>query len=291
MTPTLVSAGPFSLGEGCVWDHRLQRLYWIDINEKKIAWLDPDGTTTVRDLPATPGTVVLTTDPGVVALALDTGIHSYRIDGGIMQRLAGYPESPSTRFNDGKCDSSGRFWVGTMGREGTLGAGTLYCLTPGRSLETRVPGVTISNGLCWSSDDQTFYYIDSPTREIHAFDFDSGSGSISGRRVIVPIPPDRGFPDGMTIDSQDRLWVAHWLGACVACYDPVTGETLAKIDIPTPRVTSCCFGGPDFRTLYITTAIGSPDGDWTDLKEFPLTGAVFAVELPVPGLQTNLLPL
>jgi sugar lactone lactonase YvrE len=291
MTPYIVSPGPFSLGEGCLWDHRLQRLYWIDINERKLAWLDADGTTTIRDLPGTPGTVVLTTDPSVVALALDSGIHTYQTGSGQIHRIAAYPESAATRFNDGKCDSAGRFWVGTMSREGTHGAGTLYCLTPGRSLETRVPGVTVSNGLCWSRDDQTFSYIDSATREVHAFDFNPVSGSISGRRVAVSIPPDRGYPDGMTIDSQDRLWVAHWLGGCVACYDPITGATLAKIDLPTPRVTSCCFGGEDLRTLYITTAIGSPDGGWTDLDEYPQTGGIFAVQVEVNGRESNLLPL
>jgi len=109
--------------------------------------------------------------------------------------------------------------------------------------------------------------------------------------VAVSIPADRGYPDGMTIDSRDRLWVAHWLGSCVACYDPVTGETLAKIDLPTPRVTTCCFGGADFRTLYVTTAIGSPDGGWTDLNEFPQTGAVFAVQLDVDGPEANLMPV
>ena len=291
MTPHVVSPGPFSLGEGCLWDHRLQRLYWIDINEKNLAWLDPCGSTTIRDLPGMPGTVVLTSNPGQVALALDSGIVTYDTETAAIHRISPFPESALTRFNDGKCDSSGRFWVGTMSREGTLGAGTLYCLTPGRSLETRVPGVTVSNGLCWSADDQTLYYIDSATREVHAFDFDPIAGSISGRRVVVAIPPDRGYPDGMTIDSQDRLWVAHWLGSCVACYDPITGETLEKIDLPTPRVTSCCFGGDDFRTLFITTAIGSADGGWTDLGEFPLSGAIFAVRLGVDGREANLLPL
>ncbi len=291
MIPHIVSPGPFSLGEGCLWDHRLQRLYWIDINERKLAWLDRDGITTIRDLPGTPGTVVLTSDPAAVALALDNGIHTYQTDTGLIHRIAAYPESPATRFNDGKCDSAGRFWVGTMSREGNHGAGTLYCLTPGRSLESRVPSVTVSNGLCWSRDDQTFYFIDSATREVHAFDFDPGSGAISGRRVAVAIPPDRGYPDGMTIDSQDRLWVAHWMGGCVACYDPITGETVAKIDLPTPRVTSCCFGGEDFRTLYITTAIGSPDGGWTDLDEYPQTGAIFALTLGVGGRESNPLPL
>ena len=289
MTPHVVSPGPFSLGEGCLWDHRLQRLYWIDINERKLAWLDPEGPTTIRDLPGMPGTVVLTATPEKVALALDTGIVSYDTERGDCVRLVPYPESSLTRFNDGKCDSTGRFWVGTMSREGTLGAGTLYCLTSGRSLERRVPGVTVSNGLCWSGDDQTLFYIDSATREVHAFDFDRVAGSISGRRVVVTIPPDRGYPDGMTIDRHDRLWVAHWLGSCVACYDPVTGETLEKINLPTPRVTSCCFGGADWDTLYITTAIGSADGGWTDLKEFPETGAVFAIRPGVQGRPSHLL--
>jgi len=283
----VASPGPFSLGEGCVWDGRLRRLYWIDINENKLAWLDDGGLTTTKDLDGKPGTVALTTDSDRVLLALDSGIKIYHLPSGNMMDLAPYPEGPETRFNDGKCDPSGRLWVGTMSREGTHGAGTLYRMRAGGLPEPQVPGVTVSNGLCWSRDGMTFYYIDSATREIHAFDFHPDHGTLSGRRTVVTIPKDRGYPDGMTIDAENRLWVAHWLGSCVACYDPVHGGTLEVIDVPTPRVTSCCFGGEDLRTLFITTAIGSPDGGWTDLTMHPLTGAVFAARPGVIGLAAT----
>jgi sugar lactone lactonase YvrE len=282
----VASPGPFSLGEGCVWDGRLRRLYLIDINGRKIAWLDSDGTTTVRDLDGTPGTVVLTTDPDQLVLALDTGLAVYELSTGAVRLMAPYPEGPDTRFNDGKCDPAGRLWVGTMSREGAHGAGTLYRFRPGGQADPQVPGVTVSNGLCWSRDGLTMFYIDSATREVHAFDFEPTSGTLSGRRTVVTIPPDRGYPDGMTIDSEDRLWVAHWLGSCVACYDPVHGGTVAVVEVPTPRVTSCCFGGDDLRTLFITTAIGSPDGGWTDVSAYPGTGAVFAVCPGAVGMPT-----
>ncbi len=291
MSPTIVSAGPFSLGEGCLWDSRLGRLYWIDINERKLAWLDPGAETAVRDLPGTPGTVVLTSDPAEVVLALDTGIVRYRPETGTFLPVADYPETSATRFNDGKCDPEGRLWVGTMSREGTHGAGTLYCLTQVGRLEARVPCVTVSNGLCWSRDARTLYYIDSATREVHAFDFYGLSGTLSGRRTVVSIPADWGYPDGMTIDSEDRLWVAHWLGSCVACYDPVSGSALHRIELPTPRVTSCCFGGEDLATLYITTAVGSADGGWTDVTAFPGTGAMFATRPGVSGREPDVFRL
>ena len=131
-------------------------------------------------------------------------------------------------------------------------------------------------------DGTTFYYIDSPTREVAAFDYDAASGELTNRRVAIPIPEGEGFPDGMTIDSEGMLWIALWGGWGVVRYDPKTGERLGKIDLPVEKVTSCCFGGANLDQLYITTArIGL---DEEALAKQELAGAVFRVDAGASGL-------
>ena len=142
--------------------------------------------------------------------------------------------------------------------------------------------VTISNGIVWTADKKTMYYNDTPTLTVQAFDYDDKTGTISKGRVAVRIPKGTGAPDGMTIDAEGKLWVALWGGNCVARFDPVTGELMQKIMVPAPNVSSCAFGGKNLETLYITTARAwvSPE----KLKEFPLSGGLFAVKPGVRGV-------
>lgn len=283
-----VSKGPFSLGEGCLWDARVQRLYWVDIEGKSLHCRDePHGERSFA-LSGMPGTVVLTQDPGAVVLALDTGIKRFHLAEGREEHLVNFPEEATLRFNDGKCDSAGRLWVGTMDRFCKDGAGSLYRLDPDLTLHRILDGgVTCSNGLAWTADDRTLYYIDSATRQVRAYDFEALAGTISNPRVAVQIPEGWGYPDGMTIDDQDKLWVAHWNGNRVARYDPETGVAMVEIPIPTEKVTSCVFGGEQMDVLYITTALGSQDGGFTDRERYPLSGALFAVEPGYGGREAN----
>ena len=164
---------------------------------------------------------------------------------GQLQKLE-HPEAhlPDNRFNDAKCDPQGRLWAGTMSCLETAGVGHLYCMDLEGKVSAQLDGITISNGLAWSQDQRTMYYIDTPTRRIDALDFDSETGSISQRRSAFEIPDGMGYPDGMTIDAQGRLWVALWAGWGVGCWDPTSGELLGKVELPVECVTSCCFGGP-----------------------------------------------
>jgi len=192
-------------------------------------------------------------------------------------KLLHHPEIhlPGNRFNDGKCDPAGRFWVGTMALAETSGAGNLYMIEKDLSHFTKIEGVTISNGMAWSPDHKTFYYIDTPTFQVVAYDYEIQTGDISNRRVAISIEEKEGYPDGMTIDTEGMLWIAHWDGWQVARWSPVTGEKLLSIPLPAARITSCTFGGDDLEDLYITSAsIGLTE---KQREEQALAGSLFVV--------------
>ena len=142
--------------------------------------------------------------------------------------------------------------------------------------EKKIEGVSISNGMAWSADQKTYYYIDTPTHEVVAYDYEKVTGQISNKRVIIRIGDHEGHPDGMTIDSEDMLWIAHWNGWQLTRWNPKTGEKLHTIKMPVAKVTSCTFGGKDLDSLFITTA----KVDLTDeeLKQQPLAGSLFIIE-------------
>ncbi len=160
------------------------------------------------------------------------------------------------------------------------GAGSLYRLDTDLSVHRVLGDVTVSNGLAWSFDRRTLYYIDSPTRVVSAFDYDDEAGTITGRRVAVTVPEELGSPDGMTIDSEGKLWVAHWGAGAVCRWDPDGGHLLEKIDVPAAHTTSCAFGGEDLGDLYITTARSGRSRE--DLEAQPLAGGLFRVR---PGAR------
>ncbi|MGC8612581.1 MAG: SMP-30/gluconolactonase/LRE family protein, partial [Athalassotoga sp.] len=188
------------------------------------------------------------------------------------------------RFNDGKCDAFGRFLVGTMHFEEKEPTGSLYCLEIDHSIKTMLGDVTISNGIAWSPDNRTMYYIDSPTKRVDAFDYDIESGSISNRRTVIKIPDNSGVPDGMTSDSEGMLWIAHWGGWQVSRWDPRTGKQIDVIHVPAEMVSSCVFGGTSLDELYITTAKRGLRGK--DLKKQPDAGGIFRIKVNVKGMPT-----
>jgi sugar lactone lactonase YvrE len=240
------------LGEGAAWHIPSQRLYWVDILGESVHIFDP-ASSSDRVIPV--GEPVGTLAPrqtGGLILALKSGLY-FMDDGSGEQEFIASPEKhlPNNRFNDGKCDPAGRFWVGTMGAPGT---GNLYRLDTDLHVNLVLDRITTSNGLTWSPDFRTMYYTDTPTMEIWAFDFDFASGSISNRRTAVRVAVEDGKPDGMTIDTEGMLWVAMWEGWQVIRYNPINGEKLSTIPLPVARVSSVAFGGPDLTDLYITTA-------------------------------------
>jgi sugar lactone lactonase YvrE len=192
---------------------------------------------------------------------------------------------PENRFNDGKCDPAGRYWAGTMSLTDQPSKGALYQLEADHTVKRLIPDVSISNGLAWTSDGGTMYFADTPTRQIAAFDYDLVTGDVNNRRTVVHIPEDQGFPDGMTIDSEGMIWVAHWDGWQVSRWNPNTGEQLCAIPVPASQVTSCTFGGPDLDQLFITTARVGLDEE--ELSKQPLAGGVFRAMPGVKGVPAN----
>jgi sugar lactone lactonase YvrE len=279
-TPKIVTASRDKLGEGAIWDQRRQALYWVDILGKRFHHLSPTtGSPETYDVGQFIGTLVPCRRDDEVLVALHRGIARYHLQTRQLTHL-GDPEynHPELRFNDGKCDPAGRFWAGTMPLDCRTPTGNLYCYHPDGRLECKLTGVTISNGIAWSRDARTMYYIDTPTHRVDAFDFDNTTGHITNRRVAINVATEMGYPDGCTLDAEGMLWIAHFGGSRVTRWNPATGAHLGHIMLPTPNVTSCAFGGKNLDQLYITTAsvgIKQPD---------PNAGALFVVEPGVCGL-------
>ena len=230
-------------------------------------------------------TVVPETDSTVV-VALQNEIIRVNLTDGNTASIAPIPDNNGKiRCNDGKCDPSGRLWIGTMGFGAPKGAASLYCVWADGTVETKLTKVTISNGIVWSANKKYMYYNDTPTRKIIRFRYDDSSGDILYDGVAVNIPEGSGSPDGMTIDCNDNLWVAQWGGGGVYCYNPYTGDLLTKIVVPAPHVASCAFGGDKLDTLYITTARAGLSEE--QLEEYPLSGSVFCCKPGAKGVPAN----
>jgi sugar lactone lactonase YvrE len=270
------------LAEGPCWLEDQQKLLWVDIEGSRVHVFDPaSGEDRYFDMPSHVG-VAVPTERGDLLAATQKGF--VRLDpatGAITPLFDPEADLPGNRFNDGKCDPQGRFWAGSIAYDRTPKVASLWRLDAQLNVQRMVADVSTSNGLTWSLDGKTMYYIDTPTRRVDAFDFDGPSGEIRGRRTIIRVPEDMGKPDGMTIDGQGMLWVALWGGWAVSRWNPDSGALLGKIEVPVERVSSCCFGGPDFRTLYITTARSGLSPDALDAQ--PLAGGLFHVTTGYQG--------
>lgn len=280
---SLFRAVAAELGEGAVWHPHRQSLFWVDILGKKIHEASPDsGTTLTRPVPQYIGALVPTTR-GDLLVALQDGIHRYDLAALTTTPFACPPEhsAGAIRFNDAKCDPRGRLWAGTMALDEAPGRGALYRIDPDGSTRRMRDQVTVSNGLAWSPDHRTLYYIDSPTRTVQAFDYDDATGDLHRPRIAIDTSTVTGFPDGCTIDVEGNLWIAFWDGWCVRRWDPLRGRLLDTVKLPVARVTTCTFGGPRLDTLYITSAACRLDE--AARRAQPEAGYVFAAQVGTSG--------
>lgn len=275
-----------ALGEGPSWNAKQKVLYWVDIHSHCIHIYDPDADSTRTIQLDQPVGAVVPYDDDYCIAALRDGIYRVSLADGSKTLIVNPEEDkPNNRFNDGKCDPAGRFWAGTMSLIGESKTGSLYMLDNDGTITKKVSDVSISNGLGWSPDRKTMYYIDTPERVVWAYDYDLETGEISNRRTVVTIPDGEGSPDGMCVDAEGMLWVAHWGGWRVSCFHPETGERLREIRVPAERVTSCCFGGDNLDELYITTAsIGMSD---EEKEKNPEAGGLFRIKLDIKGQPTD----
>jgi sugar lactone lactonase YvrE len=271
-----------TLGEGPAWDEKTQTLYWVEILAKRVhAW--KDGRDDFLQLDEFVGCLAPRRDGGLVA-ALHASFWTLDLVAGKQAMLASVSEPVTNRFNDGKCDPAGRLLAGTMDMDEKAASGNLYSLESGKSPRKLLDGICISNGLAWSPGHRIFYYIDTPTRQIRAYDYDLETGNISNPRLAVEIPSGMGFPDGMTSDMDGRLWIALWGGSRVSKWNPLTGQKEAEIAVPAPHVTSCVFGGQRRDILYVTTArVGL---DESTLAANPLSGGLFQIQTGTEGMPT-----
>jgi sugar lactone lactonase YvrE len=207
---------------------------------------------------------------------LQHGIALIDIENKKVEHIINPQDDPSIRFNDGKCDAAGRFWVGTMALSEEENKGNLFVMETDLSIKKKIENVSISNGIAWNSDNTIMYYINTPTNYVFAFDYDIESGEISNQRVAVDLTHEKGYADGMIIDEEGMLWIAFYGGWRVARYNPENGELLKQIELPVENVSCCTFGGPGLNDLYITTA--SKGMGKEALQQQPLAGSLFILK-------------
>ncbi|MBC8127936.1 MAG: SMP-30/gluconolactonase/LRE family protein [Gloeobacteraceae cyanobacterium ES-bin-144] len=239
-------------GEGPIWWQGA--LYFVDIEGHRVHRYDPaTGDEKSWDVGQRVGTVVPRENGGLV-IAGDNGFLFLDEKTGALTPIADpEPDMPNNRFNDGKCSPDGRFFAGTISLTKTSGDAKLYRLNPDLTVHQAFSPVTNSNGIVWSADGKTVYYIDTPRLEVLAFDYENGH--MQNPRSIVSTGHIEASPDGMTIDSDGNLWIAFCHGGCVSCFDPETGNELHRIALPCLETTACAFGGPDLADLFVTTGV------------------------------------
>lgn len=270
------------LGESPVWSTRERALYWVDIRRKLLRRYEPRRQEFDQwDIGETAGSVALRASGGMI-LSLSSGMATFSPEIGI-RRQAPSPEAdePTQRFNDGRCDPRGRFWVGTMSDVARVPTGSLYRIDPNWTAHKTLSGITIPNSLCWTPDGNRMYFADTFKATIFIFDYDPDSATMSNKRVFVSMEDRKGRPDGSTVDAEGYLWNAEFDGWCVRRYAP-DGRMDRTIELPTQCPTSCSFGGANLDTLYVTTSRHRLTE--TEQAAQPLAGSLFAVEIGIKGL-------
>ncbi len=271
-----------SLGECPLWSVDEQVLYWVDINAPSLNRFDPlTGRNTAWPMPEAIGCFALRECGGFIA-ALRGGFWFVDRDGKPERKVADAPYDPAHhRFNDGRADAHGRFWAGSMNEKRDASTAKLYRLDRDFTQTAMIPDIMISNGLAWSPDGRTLYHTDTPTRTINAWDFDASTGAIAHRRVFARFAGENDRPDGGAVDREGCYWSAFYRGGKIVRISP-RGEILAEFPLPAMCPTMCAFGGPDLKTVYVTTARQHRDPE--ELARMPGSGGIFALRVDVPGL-------
>ena len=265
------------VGEGPFWDAKRKNICWVDSIRGEIHEYSPaskkHNTIPVGQMI---GSAVVSPDGNFLA-ALENGIGYVNRESGEVTMVAS-PEAdvPGNRFNDGKCGPDGKFWAGTMSHVYEPEKGNFYVFDKDHNITRKITKVGISNGMAWSLDHRTFYYIDTLAHNVAAYNYDKNTSEITEKKVIIDIPKEDGYPDGMRIDSEGMLWIAHWGGWQVTRWNPDTGEKLLSIPFPVSRVSSCTFGGDNLEDLYVTTALRELSEE--ELAAQPLSGSLFVIK-------------
>jgi sugar lactone lactonase YvrE len=296
-------ADPDLLGESPFWHPREQRLYWVDIDARRVRrWSPATGEAQAWTLPQEPGCIAPTGDGGLV-LGLRDGVYRARTWGGPLEPVVRFQHAATSRFNDGKADPLGRFWAGTYYEPKDARKADLFSIdcrpdngNDGKPLvQLKATNAMTANGIAWSPDAATIYWTDTAQHAISCWDWDARGNAMRHHRTFHRFPPkpagwkpgDAGYggrPDGAAVDAQGHYWVAMFEGGRLLRISPA-GEIVADIPVPARCPTMPCFGGADLRTLYLTTARHKrPQGE---LAAYPHSGCVLAARVEVPGLPVN----
>lgn len=286
--PRVVCDVRATLGEGLCWSPSSQALWWVDILEHRLYRDALAGAHDAWSFDETISAVAERANGAGLAVTLRRGLALFDPASRALVRLdEPERERAGNRFNDGKCDTQGRFWGGTMDFAVREPTGALYRFDAAGRAERAIDlGWIVTNGPTWTQDGCTMFVNDTVHRRVVAYAFDPATGAVGASREWLALPQADGHPDGMTTDAAGRIWIAHWGGACVTCHDPVTAAELARVALPTDHITNVAFGGPDMTTLFVSSA----RFELTDaqLAAQPLAGALFAVETDAPGLAAHL---
>lgn len=274
------------LGEAPVWHSVEGKLYWVDILHPAVYRYDPVsgvnescalGKLVSAVLPCANGGVLIATQDGIEFLDFESGSTSVFADPEI--------DRSNNRLNDAKLCPGGAVWVGSMRLDASKPTGGLFRVSSQGVVETKESSITVANGLDWSPDAETFYFVDTIPGVIYAYDCEPVAGYISNRRIFARIPESEGRPDGLTVDSEGGVWCAIWDGWCLRRYTP-DGQLDRVVDMPIPRPTSVAFGGPDLGTLYVTSARTRLPA--STLSEAPLSGGLFSFPPGETGIDSKL---
>lgn len=277
-----VAAAADTLGEAPLWCSRTNRLWWVDIASATLKSLDPE--TGECDAVVLPGKTVGSfafRKQGGFLVAIDNRLVVFELGKEVVAFADPEPDIPTNRMNDGKADRRGRYWVGSMDAAISRPSGSFHRIDPDGSTHAMFDDVLTPNSVAFSPDDRTLYFSDTRRFRIWAFDLDIETGNIANRRLFRDTTGHRGRPDGSTVDSEGYLWNAEFAGWRIVRYAP-DGEIDRVIEVPVEQPTSVAFGGPDLKTLFITTARLNLTPE--KLLAQPLAGHVLAVDLDVAGV-------
>jgi gluconolactonase len=270
-------------GEGPVWEEATKSIVYVDI---MAGYVHKHNTVTGENhnihlggnvtfiVPRSKGGYLVSQGRNIATLDWDT--HS-------LTKIAEVEPGTKNRINDAKCDASGRLWFGTMGDEPTPavvepGQGCLYSLDGSHVVKSHRQKLDLSNGLAWTADNRTMFFVDSIPRKVYAYDFDLASGEISNERTVLGFAEgtmkEYGYPDGMCIDLEDKIWLACYSAYKVIRFDPETGSILQTVNLPAAAITSCCFGGTDYNELYVTSGRRNVAKDVADKES---AGSLFKI--------------
>jgi len=286
---TVVHDTPMLVGESPVWHPVESALYWVDINGFTVHRLHPaSGKHSSWKMGSEPSALAVDQDNNLV-VATRNGLIYLNTSSGDDEELVAAPyDTGIMRFNDGRVDPAGRFWVGTMYEPRDQQKAEMYVLENGTLRQAWAGGMTNSNGLAWSPDGKTMYHADTTSHRVDCYDYDVASGTATNQRNLVVFADDKkaadygGRPDGAAMDSEGNYWVAMFEGGRIVKLSP-TSELLAEIQLPLRCPTAVCFGGADLRTLYVTSA--SHGRSNAELAQYPHSGKVLAFHVDVAGLE------